>query len=131
MDEQDEQQMEQIDNEEQQETQVVEIPAEQEIPSGYEEVPKTEEAEKPKFHSELDDLFETPQEEDSDIYTDDLFELDEQDIGVGKEDDMTDLFELSGDIGSPHHPKKKKIRRVGTRRRDAGSGMTSVRGISL
>ena len=85
------------------------------MPAGVEQLAPTLEPVKPKPDSDLDDLFEVPQEHDSDMETGDLFDLPDEDVGVDDEEDLSDLFELNGDIGSPHHPTPKQrpiLRRV-------------------
>jgi len=62
------------------------------------------EAEKPK--NDMSDLFEVPQEEDNDMYTDDLFELDEED--VGDEESLADLTRVTEEdiMGAPPRSKR-------------------------
>lgn len=87
------------------------------------QMPQSEEYEEEPTHpklrkDELDYLFEVPQAEDNDIYTDDLVELPE-------DENLDDLFSVSNDdiMGAP--PRKRKIRR--TMKRYPPTGMGGMR----
>lgn len=53
-----------------------------------------EEVEQPRPKHSAAHLFETPEAEDNDIYTDDLFELTDEDV-FGGDTDMSDLTEIT------------------------------------
>lgn len=62
--------------------------------------------------NKLADLFETPQPEDNDIYTDDLFTVDSQDFELNT--DISDLTRVSSDniIGRPRSRRRQMFRRT-------------------
>ena len=78
---------------------IEEVPAEVAPPLWGGEEQEQEQPRQPK--NDLSDLFEGPDPEDNDIFSDDLFELDAED------DDLSDLFEVSREdiMGTP--PKRK------------------------
>lgn len=83
----------------------------QEIPVNPEEVVPVEAEQKPKPADDMADLFEVPQDEDNDMYTDDLFEVDDADIMGG--DNLTDLTAVQNEDIMGNRPKPKpKYRRV-------------------
>lgn len=80
-----------------------------------EEIIAREEAPKPKPKNDMSDLFEVPQPEDNDIYSEDLVSLDvDTDVMGG---DLSSLTAVSNEdiIGRPPKPRYK-IRRTGARR---------------
>lgn len=64
-----------------------------------------------KGAEDLSDLFDVPHPNDPDIYSEDLLDLDEEDISGG---DCNDLFEVTRDdiIGTPTRHKTFKVRRL-------------------
>jgi len=68
---------------------------------------------KPHPHSELDDLFAVPKPEDNDIYVDDLFEVEDQDVDL--EDDLSNLTQVSNEdiMGRPPKSKAARYKRTG------------------
>lgn len=72
---------------------------------------------KPRHHSDLDDLFEVPDPEvDNDVYIDDLFEIDEDDLEYEPEDDLSDLTRVTNEdvMGVAPRPRPpQRFRRTG------------------
>jgi len=85
----------QDEEEEVEEEQAIRVPAEATPPEEVEEKPK----------DELEDLFEVPQEEDNDMATDHLVDVDE-------EEDLSDLTDVSREdvMGTPPVVRKRKVR---------------------
>ena len=104
------------------EEQVVEVPVEQEV------VVEGEEQEKSNLTHDLSDLLEVPQEDDNDMYIDDLFEADEEDIEF--DDDLSDLTSVSHEDVMGRRPvKKKKVRYVRVRKVYREQPPTSLQGL--
>jgi hypothetical protein len=59
---------------------------------------------------DMSDLFEVPQEDDADIYSDDLVELDDEDV-MGGDSDMSDLTSVSREDVMGRPLKKRRVRR--------------------
>ena len=75
--------------------------------------------------NELSDLFEVPGEDDNDMYVDDLFEVDEEDLDM--EDDLSDLTSVSREdvMGKKPTPRPQRFRRT----QQPYSGPTSMGGV--
>lgn len=60
--------------------------------------------------NELDDMFAVPEPEDNDMYTDDLFEVEEEDVDL--EDDLSDLTSVTDEdiMGAPPKPRPPVMR---------------------
>lgn len=72
------------------------------VPPGGEadadEETEEESADKPRFRDDMSDLFEAPQPDDWDMFSDDVIEVDvEKDIVDGPLDDLTDSSTIVGD----------------------------------
>lgn len=62
-------------------------------------------------NNDMSDLFEVPQENDNDMYIDDLFEVDDADIMGDDDPDMSDLTRVTQeDIMGPTPRKRRVIR---------------------
>lgn len=76
---------------------------------------------------ELEDLFAVPEPEDNDIRTDDLLELDEEDIFGGPED-MSDILSVSReDVINGNDKPKPKLKLVRTNKPYPSAGLTGLR----
>lgn len=80
-------------------------------PEAQEEEVVEEQPEKTEHPEDV--MFEVPQEDDNDIRTDDLFEIDEEDLDPGDEGDLSDITRVTNDdlMGGPlirRSPRKPK-----------------------
>lgn len=82
----------------------------------------------PQVNTDMDDLFEVPEEDDDDIYSEDLLELDnERDVMGGN---MDDLFSVKEEDIMGRKPQPKTIKRIRRVRRPSGNQPTSMGGMS-
>jgi hypothetical protein len=87
---------------------IIETPPEMPPPGIVQEAAPVEPPRPQTNANDMSDLFEVPQEDDPDIYSDDLVELDDEDV-MGGDSDMSDLTSVSREdvMGRPLKKRRR------------------------